>query len=82
MRGSGLSAARLSPQVTARIGGIRPVASRIARVGVVDERAVEVEDQPRAERSAHAAFHLIEQPMDGVCSRGPAPVSATSRIAS
>ena len=30
----------------------------------------------------HAAFHLIEQPIDGICSRGPWPVSATCRIAS
>lgn len=33
-------------------------------------------------RSHQAAFHLMEQPMDGTCSTGPFPVSATSRMAS
>ena len=32
--------------------------------------------------SGHAAFHLIEQPIAGICSRGPWPVSAICRIAS
>jgi hypothetical protein len=30
----------------------------------------------------YAAFHLMEQPIDGVCSRGPRPVNATPFIAS
>lgn len=44
----------------------------------VDQRAVEVENDTRHQ----AAFHLIEQPIDGTCSFGPSPVSATCFIAS
>ena len=51
------------------------------RVGAVGPE-IEVGGAELADLERHAAFHLIEQPIAGVCSRGPWPVSATWRIAS
>ena len=45
-------------------------------------QSIEVVGAELADRERHAAFHLIEQPIAGICSRGPCPVAATSFIAS
>ena len=61
-------------------GGQRRVRSRSAcRRG---RRYEARHQQSAAAERRHAAFHLIEQPIAGICSRGPCPVAAISFIAS
>ena len=81
------------PRVVASSSGARPSSASSALAAAVSDGAdstsvpsrsktIRAISGPRRGGGPHAAFHLIEQPIAGICSRGPCPVSATCRIAS